>query len=153
MALRGRKGERGMEMGYDFLGRFLSSKGLCHVFALSLLVTMTHARAASPAPEPTAALPQADVTSQAVAPAAQRVPAPNDAAPPQDKITHKQRQDILKSKFEKMKADAQELASLVDSLQDELHKSNENILSVRIVEKAEKIEKLAKHIKNAAKGD
>lgn len=153
MVLRGRKGERGMEMSFDFLARFLSTKALYCAFALSLLATMTHARAASPAPEPTPALPQAGITSQAATPAAQRVPAPNDAAPPQDKITHKQRQDILKSKFEKMKEDAQELASLVDSLQDELDKSNENILSVRIVEKAEKIEKLAKHIKNAAKGD
>jgi hypothetical protein len=60
---------------------------------------------------------------------------------------------MLKSKFEKMKEDAQELASLADSLKGEVDKSSENILALQIVEKAEKIEKLAKRIKNAAKGD
>ena len=51
-----------------------------------------------------------------------------------------------------MKQDADELSTLAKSLQEELDKSSENILSLQVLEKAEKIEKLAKRIKNNAKG-
>src|SRR3989442_4756582 len=64
----------------------------------------------------------------------------------------KQRQELLKSNFEKMKRNADELAALVKSLQEELSKANENILSLKIVSQADKIEKLARRIKEAAKG-
>ncbi len=47
---------------------------------------------------------------------------------------------------------ADELAALVKSLQEELGRSNENVLSLKIVSQADKIEKLAKRIKEAAKG-
>ncbi len=67
-------------------------------------------------------------------------------------ITPKQQRDLLKHKFEKMKRDAEELAELAKSLQEDLEASNENILSLEVVEKAKKIEKLSKKIKNAAKG-
>jgi hypothetical protein len=66
-------------------------------------------------------------------------------------VTAKQRQAILKSNFEKIKKDAGELAAMAKSLQEEVDKSNENVLSLKIVEKAEKIENLAKKIKNTAK--
>ena len=59
---------------------------------------------------------------------------------------------MLKANFEKMKHDAGELADLAKSLQQELEKSNENILSLDIVEKADRIEKLAKRIKGNARG-
>ena len=58
----------------------------------------------------------------------------------------------MKANFEKMKRDAGELADLAKALQQELNKSNENILSLGIVEKADKIEKLARKIKGAARG-
>jgi len=51
-----------------------------------------------------------------------------------------------------MKRDAGELADLAKALQEELNKSNENILSLDIVDKADKIEKLAKRIKGTARG-
>lgn len=66
-------------------------------------------------------------------------------------LTPKQRQAILKSNFEKIKKDSDELAALAKSLQEEVGKSNENVLSLKIVEKAEKIENLAKRIKNTVK--
>ena len=46
-----------------------------------------------------------------------------------------------------MKQDADELAGLAQSLRDELAKSNQNVLSLQIVGKAGRIEKLAKRIK------
>ncbi|HEY6292092.1 MAG TPA: hypothetical protein VI455_11115 [Terriglobia bacterium] len=67
-------------------------------------------------------------------------------------LTPKQQRDLLKSNYEKMKQQADELADLAKSLQDELDKSNQNILSLQVVDKADKIEKLAKKIKDAARG-
>ena len=51
-----------------------------------------------------------------------------------------------------MKQHAHDLAELAKSLQTEIDKSNENVLSLEIVKKAEQAEKLAKKIKNEAKG-
>src|SRR3989442_8036532 len=71
---------------------------------------------------------------------------------PTPQIPSKQRQELLRSNFEKMKRKADELAALVKSLQEELGRSNENVLSLKIVSQADKIEKLARRIKEAAKG-
>ena len=68
-------------------------------------------------------------------------------------LSQKQKNDLLKANFEKMKRDAGELADLAKAMQEELNKSNENILSLDIVDKADKIEKLAKRIKGTARGD
>ncbi|HLY59986.1 MAG TPA: hypothetical protein VKV95_04400 [Terriglobia bacterium] len=68
-------------------------------------------------------------------------------------VTPKQRRAILKSNFEKIKKDTDELAALAKSLQDEIGKSNENVLSLKVVEDADKIEKLAKRIKSMARGE
>jgi len=68
-------------------------------------------------------------------------------------LSSKQKQDLLKSNFEKMKRDADDLANLAKSLQDDLNKSNEHVLSLQIMEKADKIEKLARRIKSVARGD
>ncbi|MGB7593127.1 MAG: hypothetical protein WCD04_09885 [Terriglobia bacterium] len=70
----------------------------------------------------------------------------------QSPLSGKQKRDLLKANFEKMKRDAGELADLSKALQEELNKSNENILSLDIVDKADKIEKLAKKIKGTARG-
>lgn len=64
----------------------------------------------------------------------------------------KKQRTILKANFEKMRHDSGELADLAKALQEELNKSNENLLSLDVVEKAGKIEKLAKRIKGAARG-
>jgi hypothetical protein len=72
--------------------------------------------------------------------------------PGQSPLSEKQKRALLKSNFEKMKRDAGELADLAKALQEELNKSNENVLSLDIVDKADKIEKLAKRIKGTARG-
>ena len=69
-----------------------------------------------------------------------------------DKLSRKQKQDLLKYKFDKMKEDVDELAELALSLQKEVENTTENMLSLEVVEKAARIEKLAKKIKNNAKG-
>jgi hypothetical protein len=67
-------------------------------------------------------------------------------------ISKKQQRKLLKQNFDRMKEDAEELAALAQSLQEDIEKTTENMLSLEVVEKAEKIEKLAKRIKNTAKG-
>ena len=51
-----------------------------------------------------------------------------------------------------MKKHADQLAKLAQSLQKKIGQSNENVLSLEVVKNAEEIEKLAKKIKNEAKG-
>jgi hypothetical protein len=68
-------------------------------------------------------------------------------------LTPKQQRDLMKSNFEKMKRDADELADLAKSLQQDLDKSSQNVLSLKVLDRAEKIEKLARRIKTEAKGD
>lgn len=75
----------------------------------------------------------------------------NESAQPLS-LTEKQKRNLLKANFEKMKREARELTDLAKALQDELNKSNENILSLDIVDKADKIEKLARKIKGTARG-
>jgi hypothetical protein len=81
----------------------------------------------------------------------QQGPGPTEAAPPVV-LSQKQKKDLLKDNFEKMKHDADELADLAKSLQEDLNKSNENVFSLGVVDKADKIEKLAKKIKGTARG-
>ncbi len=87
----------------------------------------------------------------------QEIQLPTDQAPvrqnePLPGLKEKQKRELMKANYEKMKRDAEELSSLAKSLQEDVDKSNENVLSLHIVEKAEKIEKLAKRIKGVAKG-
>lgn len=82
--------------------------------------------------------------------APQRPPDVNLSGPP---LTPKQKQNLLKSNFEKLKKDATDLAALAKSLQQDIEDSNEHVLSLKVVDKAEKIEKLARKIKTAAKGE
>jgi bacterioferritin (cytochrome b1) len=67
-------------------------------------------------------------------------------------MIRQQKKELLKSNFQKMKRDADELAALAKLLQEELDKSSQDILSLQVVSKAEKIEKLAKKIKETARG-
>ena len=67
------------------------------------------------------------------------------------RVSQKRQRNILKANFEKMKRDADELVKLAKALQEELDKSNENILSLDMVDKADRIEKLARKFKGDAR--
>ncbi len=71
---------------------------------------------------------------------------------PDTRILRKQRRELLKTNLDKMKSDAEQMADLVKSLQEDLGKANQNVLSLTVVQKAEKIEKLARKIKETARG-
>lgn len=63
----------------------------------------------------------------------------------------KQKDAIVRANFKKTKDDVSKLFKLTQALQEEIAKSNPNVLSLSIIGKADKIEKLAKKIKNEAK--
>ena len=104
--------------------------------------------------QPLLALPSAEIGHQLpVSPPTsqqEHLPPPGEEHGPP--LTKKQKQQLLKSNFEKMKRDGDELAELARSLQEDLDKSNQNVLSLKVVERTERIEKLARKIKTAAKG-
>lgn len=62
-----------------------------------------------------------------------------------------QAEAILKADHEKSLNDAAELLKLAEKLKTELEKNDRHVLSVSSVRTAEKIEKLAKRIKNRLK--
>lgn len=131
-------------------GRLLLSVALVLVAGLAL------ALAASMPPKDGAAGPivgSAYAQTTPASPLMQR-PDPGDPFPqvqmPQS-MREKQIRDLRKYRFKKMQEHGKELAKLAKSLQEDLEKSSENILSLQIVEKAEKIEKLAKKIQDEAR--
>ena len=67
-------------------------------------------------------------------------------------MTKKQQKNLLKANLEKSKKDAAELATLARELREELNKSNANTLSDESLLRVEKIEKLAKKIRNELGG-
>jgi len=77
---------------------------------------------------------------------------PTDDASSRASLERKHKRGLLKANLEKMRGEARELADLTKALQEELDKSNENVLALDIVEKADKIQKLAKKIKGNARG-
>ncbi len=70
----------------------------------------------------------------------------------QESTTARQKQYLLKDNLERLRRDAGELADLSKALQEELNKSSENVLSLDVATKADKIQKLAKRIKGNARG-
>lgn len=86
----------------------------------------------------------------ASAPGAQAEPGMTQMEIPQ-KMKAKQEKELRKYRFDQLKEHAAELAKLANSLHEDLDKSNINILSLQVVDKAAKIEKLAKKIQDEAK--
>jgi hypothetical protein len=58
-----------------------------------------------------------------------------------------------KQRFEAVKRDSQQLLELAAELKQAVDKSGENVLSLDIMRKAERIEKLARQVKNNMRGE
>jgi len=74
---------------------------------------------------------------------------PNEITEP---MTPAQKQSIMRANFERSKSDAAELAALAKGLSEVLNKPNAKVLSLEVINRAEKIEKLAKKIRDETKG-
>lgn len=77
---------------------------------------------------------------------------PPETAPSQPQ-TLKQKQNLLKYNYQEMKKNADQLADMAKSLQSQIDHSNADVLSLDIIKKAEEIERLARKVKNEAKGN
>ena len=102
-----------------------------------MLLTTVHAR--------TAQAPVAPDPASALAPAAAPKDETTTAAGP--------KAEAKETKLDKTKSDAAELSTLADQLADELNKMNVNVFSLDVLHKAEKVEKLAKKIKEEVHGN
>ncbi len=82
------------------------------------------------------------------------VPSTND---PDTSIPPRAQKEMEKKANEErqaeLKRDAEKLLKLSTELKDYVDKSNENVLSVDVIKKAEEIEKLAHNVKTKMKGD
>jgi hypothetical protein len=63
-----------------------------------------------------------------------------------------QKQSIMRANFEKSKSDAEELAGMAKGLREQLDKPNIHMLYLDVANRADKIEKLAKKIRDETKG-
>ena len=68
------------------------------------------------------------------------------------RITHDMEKKAAKERVAALKNDTDKLLKLSIELKTYVDKSNENVLSVDVVKKAEEIEKLAKSVKDKMKG-
>ena len=102
--------------------------------------------AAAASSSPSGATAAADGPQQQRSLAPFVIPQPGYVPP----LSPEQKRNLQKANLEKMKRDANELADLAKALQEELKKSDVNILSLDVIDKAKKIEKLAKKIKGSA---
>jgi len=67
-------------------------------------------------------------------------------------LSAKQKQSIMQANFAKSKSDVAELAALAKELREQLDKPNSEGVSVDVASRAERIEKLAKKIREEMKG-
>jgi hypothetical protein len=67
-------------------------------------------------------------------------------------LTAMQKQSLMRANFEKSKSDATELAALAKGLREVLEKPNASVLSPEVINRADKIEKLARKIREETKG-
>ena len=77
---------------------------------------------------------------------------PIDGDDARDRITHEMEKKAAKERVASLKSDTDKLLKLSVELKSEVDKSNENVLSLDVIKKAEEIEKLAHSVKEKMKG-
>jgi len=79
-------------------------------------------------------------------------PPADDADEMRERITHEMEKKAAKERVAALKTDTDKLLKLSVELKEYVDKSNENVLSLDVIKKAEQIEKLAKSVKDKMKG-
>lgn len=69
----------------------------------------------------------------------------------EQEMLDKQAKEANKKRQQDLKKDTDKLLALATELKDAVDKSNENMLSLEVVRKADEVEKLAKHVKEKMK--
>jgi hypothetical protein len=102
---------------------------------------LTHARAAAQQPMPRPVPSPPDITA-----------APADGDEARERLAHEMEKKATKERVAALKSDTDKLLKLSVELKSYVDKSDENVLSVDVIKKAEEIEKLAKSVKDKMKG-
>ena len=89
-------------------------------------------------------------TSDASAPSGQQQKTPEDPFSQQQRREMQKKQNVHRQ--EDIKNDTDKLLELATELKQYVDKTNENIISLDVIKKAEQIEKLAKTVKDKMKG-
>ena len=79
-------------------------------------------------------------------------PVADDANEAQDRLARDMAKKANQTRQAILKADTDKLLKLAVELKDYVDKSNENVLSLEVLKKAEEIEKLAHSVKDKMKG-
>jgi hypothetical protein len=79
-------------------------------------------------------------------------PAADDTDEIQRRLTHDMAKKANLERQAQLKTDTDKLLKLSQELKDYVDKSNENMLSLNVLKKAEEIEKLARSVKDKMKG-
>ena len=127
------------------------------ILPLGLIITIT---CLTPAPAPAQSLhnPQSTTTlqNQTNNPLVEPSITPDEVRTNRNVISpslsDRQKLSIMHANFKKSKSDAAELAELAKGLHEELDKPNANILSADVINRLDKIERLAKKIREETKG-
>jgi hypothetical protein len=77
---------------------------------------------------------------------------PAEADESQRRLSHEMAKKANLERQAQLKADTVKLLKLSQELKDYVDKSNENVLSLNVLKKAEEIEKLARSVKDKMKG-
>jgi hypothetical protein len=77
---------------------------------------------------------------------------PTDADSPRDQLARDMAKRANEERQAALKADTDKLVKLAGELKDYVDKTNENVLSLDVLRKAEEIEKLAHSVKDKMKG-
>jgi hypothetical protein len=85
-------------------------------------------------------------------PAAGDLPATSDADEAQQRLAHDIAKKANQARQAMLKSDTDKLLKLAVELKDYVDKSNENVLSVDVLKKADEIERLAHSVKDKMKG-
>jgi hypothetical protein len=130
----------------ESLRSFIRSGLRCIVPTLGVLIAIT---CLAPAAEP----PQIPPNGLDTPPSHQRLqPNIDDERMPMTPTMAKQNRDLVHMNLEKSKKDASELAALARQLEDELKKQDATTLSADNLYRIERIQKLAKKIRDQMKG-
>jgi 5'-deoxynucleotidase YfbR-like HD superfamily hydrolase len=76
----------------------------------------------------------------------------SDADEARSRLAHEMEKKAAKDRVAALKSDTDKLLKLTTELKSYVDKSDENVLSVNVIKKAEEIEKLAKSVKDKMKG-
>jgi hypothetical protein len=98
------------------------------------------------------AIPAIAQTHQAPPQGIDRTATPSEVDANRDRLAREMAKKANQERQAALKGDTDKLMKLAGELKDYVDKSNENILSVNVLKKAEEIEKLARSVKEKMKG-